>query len=60
MELTWPIPRSVYASLPGKTGQGRSAKTVGFDLIFPNPSNPYDDGEFAECIEGNMDNVFHG
>jgi adenylate cyclase len=58
MELTWPIPRSVYASFLEKMDKA-GAKTIGFDLIFPNPSNPYDDGEFAEALK-NMDNVFLG
>jgi adenylate cyclase len=58
MDLKWPIPRSLYAEFLEKMEKA-GAKTIGFDLIFPNPSNPEDDKRFAEAL-GKMDNVFLG
>lgn len=56
MELSWPIPRSTYARLLEKLKIGK-AKTIGFDIIFADPSTPEEDEKLANTLAG-MDNVF--
>jgi len=47
--LQWPWPRSIHARLVDRlTAEG--ASVIGFDVIFSEPSSPYEDRVFAESL----------
>jgi len=52
----WPIPRNVYARLI-KILSDAGAHSIGFNIMFPEQSNPADDKELAEAIHS-AGNVF--
>ncbi len=56
MNLTWPVPRSIYARIIEKL-QTAGARTIGFDIVMPDASIPEEDEILADTLE-KTDNVF--
>ncbi|MBI5632977.1 MAG: adenylate/guanylate cyclase domain-containing protein [Nitrospirae bacterium] len=49
MGLQWPWPRSIHARLVDRLA-AEGASVIGFDIIFSEPSSPYEDRIFAEAL----------
>ena len=47
--LPWPWPRSLHARLVKRLSEA-GARLIVFDILFADPSDPRNDGEFAEAI----------